>query len=488
MSAPEIAASVETVPLRRGRGSIAFHATGFRHPGRFRRERFTDYQDVTHLLAGGRGLRVGTRTTVFALPRAAFVSPTGADRVQRLLVEHIAQLPEGPMQLLRFAELDQQARAELRIPVVAGVALLCVAGWIAELVLGPSFSFAGFFSRTLVMAGDWWRLVTANLLHGGVVHLATNVLVLVGIGSLVERPLGSARTFFVVALSALTGMGSGLLAGYEQAVGASGIAAGLVGAALYLELRFPDRLPVSWRISRRWLLLAILAETLISLAVTFIAGAAHAAGFGAGFLACALVAPPALQRRPVGIPMLATNAFFAGLVVLAIGAMGREVLGTGDAVAHRAERLLRLPEVDPQILNKTAWTLATEGKPDERALGMALQLAERAVEATDSRDPNVLDTLAEVHFQSGRNDEAVAVIDAAIELAPQEPYFREQRRRFTGDRAAGDRPEAPDLLMPAPGSEAEEEDEDSDDPDPAPQPDFEPDEPDSEEEDGPIRI
>lgn len=498
MSAPGIVASVETVPLRRGRGSVAFHATGFRTPGRFTRERFTSYADVTHLIAGVRGLRIGTRTTVFALPRAAFVSPTGADRVQRLLVEHIAELPDGAMQLLRFAELEQRARSDAHAPVVGGLALLCVAVWIAELVLGPSLSFAGFFSRSLVMAGEWWRLVTANLLHGGALHLATNAVVIVGIGSLVEKPIGSARTFFVVSVAALASMGAGLAAGYEQAVGASGIAAGLVGAALYLELRFPDRLPVTWRISRRWLIAAILAEAAISLAVTFIAGAAHAAGFAAGFLACALLAPPALQRKPSGVSLLAANAFCAGLLVVALGFMGREVIGGADAVVQRAERLLRMTEIDPQLLNNTAWTLATEGKPDERELGIALQLAERAAGASRFMDPNVLDTLAEVYFQSGKSGKAVEVIDDAIALAPNEPYFREQRRRFTGERAANDRPEEPSFIAPAPDDEAAPDGSDDDEwpgdrdrsPDPDDDRDDSPDdEPeDEQDDDAPIQI
>ena len=61
----------------------------------------------------------------------------------------------------------------------------------------------------------------------------------------------------------------------------------------------------------------------------------------------------------------------------------------------------------------------------------------------------ILDTLAEVQFLLGATGQAVATIDEAIEQAPNVPYYREQRRRFTGERAADDRPEDP-LLMPVP--------------------------------------
>jgi hypothetical protein len=69
-------------------------------------------------------------------------------------------------------------------------------------------------------------------------------------------------------------------------------------------------------------------------------------------------------------------------------------------------------------------------------------------------DPNILDTLAEIYFAQGRADEALDVIDEAIVLAPGEPYFEEQRRRFTGERAADDRPEAPEPPRPPPSDEA----------------------------------
>lgn len=438
----------ETIPLRRSRGVLAFHASGFRHPGHLSRERFTAYSDVTHLVAGRRGLRIGTRASVFVLPWAWFVSPAGAERAQRLLVERIAGEREGPLQLARFAELDQRARSARRAPLVLVLALLCAAMHAASHWLGPELSFAGFFSRTLVEAGEWWRVVTANLLHANALHLITNVIVIAAIGGLVERPLGAPRTLFVIGLSAIAGMGVGLLVGYEMALGASGIAAGLVGAALWLEMRFPERLPAQWRLPRRLLVAAIVLEAVISLEVTFVAGAAHGAGFAAGLFAAALVAKAGLRGEPPrGWLVLVDAALFAALL-LSLAALVRETSGSPAVVARRGERLLAIPEIDPQLLNNTAWTLATAGSPTPEQLEVAERLALRAAGETDNADPNVLDTLAEVLFQRGEADRAIEVIDRAIELAPGEPYFVEQRRRFTGERNRDDRPEPPEESTP----------------------------------------
>ena len=49
------------------------------------------------------------------------------------------------------------------------------------------------------------------------------------------------------------------------------------------------------------------------------------------------------------------------------------------------------------------------------------------------RIPGILDTLAEVHFRMGNAEKAVAVIDQAIALAPDDNYLQGQRQRFLGN-------------------------------------------------------
>ena len=105
--------------------------------------------------------------------------------------------------------------------------------------------------------------------------------------------------------------------------------------------------------------------------------------------------------------------------------------------------MLEGPEVNPALLNNLAWQIVTARSPSEGALAAAADLAEMAVALTSHREPTILDTLAEVYFAQGRSEDAVSVIDEAIALAPGEPYYAEQRKRFTGERAADDRPEAP---------------------------------------------
>src|SRR5271155_1069624 len=87
----------------------------------------------------------------------------------------------------------------------------------------------------LVLAGQWWRLLTAAFVHVGILHLATNMWCLWNLGLLGEPLLGPAG---VVAVYVLTGIAGNLLstAVHPQIVGAgaSGAVFGLAGVLILL--------------------------------------------------------------------------------------------------------------------------------------------------------------------------------------------------------------------------------------------------------------
>jgi len=445
-------------PLRTGRGSISLHPGGFRHPGGFQREQFTSYADLTHLVVGPRSIRIGTRGGVIGIPRSFFRQPADADLLVRALQERIAREPEGAIQLARMAEIE----ATLREPLVPWCTRILVATCLAvyglELWLGPVVHHAGFFSAPLVTRGEPWRLLTANLVHADLLHLTMNMIGLAALGSLVERALGSARTGLVMGVSALGAMAAGVAAHYEVMVGASGIVAGLLGALIWLELRFPERLPATWRIPRRLLWIVLLLQGLLDLSLPFVAGAAHLGGLVAGFVAAMACVGPRLRSEPLPAPVRLASALVV-VVTLASVTLATRMIAGGAAIESHAARLLRIEDVSPHLLNDAAWLIATSTRPTLVALERADALAERAVAETDRLDPNMLDTLAEVQFQRGQGDSALETIDEAIALAPGVAYFVEQRRRFSGERAAEDRPAPPEPFLESdPPDEAPSED------------------------------
>jgi membrane associated rhomboid family serine protease len=436
---------LEAFPLRRGRRPVALHTTGFRHPGGFfsGREVFTPYAGVTQLVLTVRGLRVGTRKGIFLLHRAAFEQASGPEALMRALHSRILAQPGGTLQLARMQQLNRWMLGPQRHWVSRGVSLFCVAVYVLQELYVPWVELAGIFSADLVGMGEWWRLVTANFLHAFPVHLALNAICLLGLGLLAERSLGSARAALVMAASAIGSMGGSYLADYQWAVGASGIVAGLIGSLIWLELRRPEQLPVIWRIPRRLFIAAVAGETVLLLFIPGIAHAAHLGGFLTGVLVTSVLAPAELGpgRSPRWLaPACGATALAVGVAVLTAV---WPLLAPSSTVAERRAAHLLSAEIEPYHLNNVAWTIVTGPAPSPGLFDVALQLAERAVEETRRGDPNILDTLAEAYFVAGRREAAIATIDEAIFLAPAVGYFREQRRRFTGERGSEDRPDPP---------------------------------------------
>ena len=94
----------------------------------------------------------------------------------------------------------------------------------------------------MLTEGVWYPLFTAMFLHFDIEHLANNMIMLVAVGSYVEKNMGSVR---VVILYLLAGLGGNVLSfvndlhGHINTVsaGASGAVFGLVGALLALAIK-----------------------------------------------------------------------------------------------------------------------------------------------------------------------------------------------------------------------------------------------------------
>ena len=89
------------------------------------------------------------------------------------------------------------------------------------------------FRPEMVFAGQWWRLITAGFLHGGIMHIFMNGLSLFYVGRHFEDFLRSTRFIIVYILSTITGFYASLIVSPgSTSVGASAALAGMVGALL----------------------------------------------------------------------------------------------------------------------------------------------------------------------------------------------------------------------------------------------------------------
>ena len=426
--------------------AIALDSDGFHHPvsSRGRGHAFTRYSDITHLAVSPPCLWLGTKRSAYALSRGAFVDPLGPERVLRALLERIAAQPGGGAQLARINELDARGAEAPPTTATLGLAAICIAVFALEVLTQIPVFDAGYMSLPLVRDGDLHRVVTANLIHAFGLHLVFNLLCLLAVGRMLERAIGSERVVCVMGASALGAMAASGWLRDEAVVGVSGVVFGLAAGLLWVELRCAEALPAWWRFPRRalfWICGALLLDSVLGFVIPMVAGEAHLGGFAAGMLATALVtprslAPPSLAVRRASLGVLGITA----VSVLAAAVM---LAPPGEFRVRHALRVAKLPGVAPEELNNRAWLLATQPNASQDELAVALILSQRAVEETERRDATILDTLAEVQFQLGNRESALAIIDEAIARRPDQSYYREQRRRFLGERARDDRPDAP---------------------------------------------
>ena len=422
------------------------------------RDTVISYGDIVHVDLARRGLAISTRSRAFYIRRNEFSEPGAMRVLYQALRTRIGARPGGAESVSRMDEIDRlEARRRPKLAVYA-FALLCLMTYVLQ-ELDPFAISVGAFSPALVSLGEYWRLVTANFLHNMLLfpfHIGMNVFCVVVFGFLTERVLGSLRTVVVMGVSGISAMLAAGAMGYPEVVGASGVAAGLAGALVSMELGGGKGLPAWWRIPRFVFVAALGLQVAFDFFIPFVAGAAHVGGFVAGFLASRALLDGALHMRVTG-PITRGVAF--GLVaMLVLSVIEAAPLLTRDPVALESHGLRRLQsmEVSGYRDNELAWRMLTESELTERGTEVALALAERAADVTQWRNPDVLDTLAEALFAVGDRWGALRVIDQAIALTGGADYFIQQRRRFTGERSAEDRPDPPSApWLPGPESDPE---------------------------------
>ena len=111
-----------------------------------------------------------------------------------------------------------------------GLSILWGVGGPAIIHLGMSWPYGIYIQH------EWYRLITAMFLHGGLIHIGFNMMALMQLGPALEELYGSSRYFF---LFIITGAFGFLVSSFpygpwypNNSLGASGGLLGLVGAML----------------------------------------------------------------------------------------------------------------------------------------------------------------------------------------------------------------------------------------------------------------
>lgn len=188
-----------------------------------------------------------------------------------------------------------------------GLSILWGLGGEAQYRLGMSIPLP-----YLIATNEWWRLVTAMFLHGGLIHIGFNMMALMQLGPALEELYGSARYLFLYVVTGAFGFLVSAAVGHFS-IGASGALLGLVGLMLAITSK------------RGGTYMRELRSRLISsVAILFVLGFmgmgidnwAHGGGLAAGFLFGKLFA----DHKPVTAGERRTAdllGWLAGVVIIA---------------------------------------------------------------------------------------------------------------------------------------------------------------------------
>lgn len=132
-----------------------------------------------------------------------------------------------------------------RQPVRATYVMLGAIGlvFLGQLVMAPfpgdvdPLLVFGAKVNELIVAGEWWRLITPIFVHGSLLHFFFNAYALYSLGREVERFYGAARFTLVFFFAGVAGTTASLWLSPAPSVGASGAIFGLIGAEAVLLYR-----------------------------------------------------------------------------------------------------------------------------------------------------------------------------------------------------------------------------------------------------------
>jgi rhomboid protease GluP len=154
-----------------------------------------------------------------------------------------------------------------------GLKILWGMGGIPLYRLGESFPYSIFYQH------QFFRLVTAQFLHGGLIHIGFNMMVLMDIGPVVEEVYGSPRFLFLYLTSGIVGFLFSAFSGHNS-IGASAPILGLIGMLIAITTK---RSGAHMQELRSRLISWVVSIFVLGFFISGVDNWAHAGGLAAGF-------------------------------------------------------------------------------------------------------------------------------------------------------------------------------------------------------------
>jgi membrane associated rhomboid family serine protease/Flp pilus assembly protein TadD len=275
---------------------------------------------------------------------------------------------------------------------------------------------------------EYWRLVTAMFLHGGIGHLALNMFGLWVLGGILERLYGYGRFAVIYVGAGIGGSVLSMLSSPDIAVGASGAIFGVAGAMVATGYLHPEVVAPRFR---RVFGLALLPFIALDLAI----GALLPLFADWAFQNFRIVVPTIDNWAHIG--GLFTGLALAGLIpppkpaAVAVPAEPEEASSYQPGIRHHQEYRMQWTVVPPLVIVVLGLVMMAAHYPRFHAVtrllaqGAQLRVAQRndqalekfrAAERLNPQDARPHEELGSLYLQEGSISEAISQYRQAVSL------------------------------------------------------------------------
>ncbi len=291
---------------------------------------------------------------------------------------------------------------------------------------------SGGLNRYLFASGEYFRLTSSVFLHLNLFHLLVNLFTLMVFGNLIEHII---LRINLIGLFLLSGVISSLLSliqgRYAVTLGASGAIYGVIGAYIYIRIKYSNILPSFIHLQQGWVLFLIFSVnmlySLLNSNVNFIC---HLGGLVTGFIYTAVLSGYKNHNvRKLGD----RSRISGGLLIILMFLYIYNFISLADFIQlhqdpedyrkHFIQSVLSEGNAEPsdQVINLVSYYIANQKNASVNELYKARSKMEPIVKKRP-KNHQCMDTLALIYFRSGLIGEAVEMEKQALALKDIQEY------------------------------------------------------------------
>ena len=282
----------------------------------------------------------------------------------------------------------------------------------------------GGLNKCLLLSGEYFRVTNTVFLHLNFLHLIINIFTLIIFGSLIEHIIGKVNIAVIFLISGIFGsLLSAIFEQYVVTIGASGAIYGIIGAYLFIRIKYRNVLPTIIKAQQGWFLFLIfslsIGFSLISSSSDFFC---HFGGLIAGFFYTMILSY--VSKNKINSFYLGNKIINIVLIITIIFYIINLVYGSKFLFSYNSPKAYESYIIESfldknggissdQEINFISYYIANKQEPEINKLQKAKTMMETVVD----RRPNnhqCKDTLALIYFKLGLFDEAILLQKQAI--------------------------------------------------------------------------